>query len=82
MRAYGDRTGRGRLRADSSPMEARPPQGNAILTGEFPPDIGESGTARYFSLELHDGDVDLEDLTVFQNEASKGALQRCMFSFV
>ena len=82
MRAYGDRTGRGRLRADSSPMEARPPQGNAILTGEFPPDIGESGTARYFSLELHDGDVDLEDLTAFQNEASKGALQRCMFSFV
>ena len=82
MRAYGDRTGRGRLRADSSPMEARPPQGNAILTGEFPPDIGESGTARYFSLELHDGDVDLEDLTAFQNEASKGALQRCMFSFL
>ena len=82
MRAYGDRTGRGRLRADSSPMEARPPQGNAIITGEFPPDIGESGTARYFSLEMHDGDVNLDDLTMFQEEASKGALQRCMFSFV
>ena len=82
MRAYGDRTGRGRLNADSSPMEARPPRGNAIITGEFPPDIGESGTARYFSLELHDGDVNLDDLTMFQEEASKGALQRCMFSFV
>lgn len=82
MRAYGDRTGRGRLRADSSPMEARPPQGNAILTGEFPPDIGESGTARYFSLELHDGDVDLEELTMFQEQAEKGAFQRCMFGYV
>ncbi len=82
MRAYGDRTGRGRLNSDSSPMEARPPRGNAIITGEFPPDIGESGTARYFSLELHDGDVNLDDLTMFQEEASKGALQRCMFSFV
>ena len=65
MRAYGDRTGRGRLRADSSPMETRPPRGNAIITGEFPPDIGESGTARYFSLELHDGDVDLDDTRIF-----------------
>lgn len=82
MRAYGDRTGRGRLRADASPMEARPPQGNAILTGEFPPDIGESGTARYFALELHDGDVNLEELTMFQEQAEMGAFQRCMFSFV
>ena len=82
MRAYGDRTGRGRLNSDSTPMETRPPRGNAIITGEFPPDIGESGTARYFSLELHDGDVDLDELTMFQEEASKGVLQRCMFSFV
>ena len=82
MRAYGDRTGRGRLRSDCAPMDSRPPQGNAIITGEFPPDIGESGTARYFSLELHDGDVDLDELTMFQEQAEKGAFQRCMFSFV
>ena len=37
MRSYGDRQGRGRLKADASPMESRPPQGNAIITGEFPP---------------------------------------------
>ena len=81
MRAYGDRTGKGRLRADSTSMESRPPQGNAIITAEFAPDIGESGTARYFALELKEKDVDLETLTAFQNEADDGTLQRCMFAY-
>ncbi len=82
MRAYGDRTGKGRLKADSSPMAARPPQGNAIITGEFPPNIGESGTARYFSLELGSDTVDLEQLTIFQKLAAEGHLPRCMFGYV
>lgn len=81
MRAYGDRTGRGRLRPDASPLESRPPQGNAVITGEFPPDIGESGTARYFSLELGSNDVDLDLLTAFQRLAADGTFQRCMFGF-
>ena len=81
MRAYGDRTGKGRLRSDSTPMESRPPQGNAIITAEFAPDIGESGTARYFALELKEKDVDLEILTAFQKEAANGTLQRCMFAY-
>ncbi len=82
MRSYGDRQGRGRLKADATPMEPRPPQGNAIVTGEFPPDIGESGTARYFALELREGDVDLQTLSAFQKEAAKGTLQHCMFGYV
>ena len=82
MRAYGDRTGKGRLRADASPMESRPPQGNALVTAEFLPDIGESGTARYFALELGSEDVNLEVLTEFQQAAADGALQRCMFGYV
>ena len=81
MRAYGDRTGKGRLRADSTPMESRPPQGNAIITAEFAPDIGESGTARYFPLELKEKDVDLETLTAFQKVAAAGTLQRCMYAY-
>ncbi len=81
MRAYGDRTGKGRLRADSSPMESRPPQGNAIVTAEFTPDIGESGTARYFALELKESDVDLEILSAYQREAANGTFQRCMFAY-
>ena len=81
MRAYGDRTGKGRLRADSTPMESRPPQGNAIVTAEFASDIGESGTARYFALELKEKDVDLQNLTAYQEEAARGTLQRCMFAY-
>ena len=81
VRSYGDRTGRGRLRKDSSPMESRPPLGNAIVTSEFPPDIGESGTARYFLLELKDGDVNLDILSSFQQYAEQGVFRRAMFAY-
>lgn len=82
LRAYGDRVGRGRLRPDVTPMEARPPQGNAIVTAEFPPDIGESGTARYFALEMNAGSVDLNRLSFFQAQAAQGVLARCMRSYL
>ncbi len=74
MRAYGDRTGKGRLRSDSTLMESRPPQGNAIITAEYVPDIGESGTARYFALELKEKD-DEQDYNEFlaELEAEEGA---------
>ena len=81
MRAYGDRTGKGRLRADATPMESRPPQGNAIVTAEFTPDIGESGTARYFALELKEADVDLQNLSAYQKESARGTFQRCMYAY-
>ena len=81
MRAYGDRTGRGRLRADATPMESRPPQGNAIITAELPPDIGESGTARYFSVEVKDGDVDLHTLSLFQERAADGVFRRFLSAY-
>ena len=81
VRSYGDRTGRGRLRKDSSPMESRPPLGNAIVTSEFPPDIGESGTARYFLLELKDGDVNLDTLSLFQQYAEQSVFRRAMFAY-
>lgn len=82
MRAYGDRTGRARLRSDSTLMESKPPQGNAIITGELSPDIGESGTARYFSLELKEEDVDLSSLSICQGEAADGAYRRTMFAYI
>nr|WP_316623907.1 hypothetical protein [uncultured Ruminococcus sp.] len=81
MRAYGDRTGRARLRSDSTLMESRPPQGNAVITGELSPDIGESGTARYFTLELKEGDVDLGSLSACQSEAADGAYRRTMYAY-
>ena len=78
IRAYGDRVGRGRLRADASAMSARPPQGNAIVTAEFLPDVGESGIARCFSVELKPGDLKLDELSFFQESASEGSLRSCM----
>lgn len=81
MRAYGDRTGKGRLRSDATQMESRPPQGNAIITAEFAPDIGESGTARYFALELKGSEVDLQTLSAYQREAAGGTFQRCMYAY-
>ena len=80
-RAFGDRVGKGRLTSDCTPMESRPPQGNAIVTGESAPDVGESGTARTFTLEIKRGDVDLEQLSYFQNEAKKGTLMNCLLSY-
>lgn len=81
LRAYGDRTGRGRMRADCTLMENRPPQGNAIITGELRPDVGESGIARYFPLELKDGDVNLAYLTDYQEEAAQGVYRRTMYAY-
>lgn len=81
MRAYGDRSGRARLNADCTPAEPRPPQGNAIITAENPPDVTESGTARYLPVELHDGDVNLDELTEYQKLASDGVLRRCMYAY-
>ena len=81
MRGYGDRIGRGKLKSDSTPMESRSPQGNAIITAEQAPDIGESGMARYFCLELRDGMIDLNNLSKFQREAENCTLRGCMLAY-
>ena len=81
IRAYGDRVGRGRLRPDSSAMAVRPPQGNAIITAEFPPEVGESGSARCFAVELEQDAVNLNELSFFQEKAARGILQSCMLGY-
>ena len=80
-RNYGDRAGKSRLTLDCDLRAARPPQGNAIVTAEFPPDIGESGTARCFTIELKRDDVDLQTLTSLQRLAADGTLNRCGFAY-
>ncbi len=80
-RAYGDRVGKGRLTKDCRLMESHPPEGNAIVTGETVPDVGESGTARTFILELKRDDVNLENLSFFQKEAKTGTLMKCLLAY-
>ncbi len=81
FRAYGNRVGRGRLNANSEPMTDRYPQGNAIITAEFLPDVGESGTARFISLELGRDDVNNDELSHYQQLAADGVLSSCMFQY-
>ena len=81
FRAYGNRVGRGRLNANSEPMTDRYPQGNAIITAEFLPDVGESGTARFITLELGRNDVNNKELSHYQQLAGEGILSACMYQF-
>lgn len=81
IRAYGDRVGRGRLRPDSSAMAVRLPQGNAIITAEFPPEVGESGSARCFAVELEQDVINLNELSFFQEKAARGILRGCMLGY-
>lgn len=81
FRAYGNRVGRGRLNANSEPMTDRYPQGNAIITAEFLPDVGESGTARFITLELGRTDVNNEELSYYQQLAADGIFSACMYQY-
>lgn len=77
-RGYGDRAARNRLGSDITLREPRPPQGNVIVTAEFAPDIGESGTARLFCIEMKPGGINLPLLTEVQDKALEGKYAACM----
>lgn len=73
-RFYGDRIGRARLNSKSELQSSRPPTGNAIITAEYPPEISVSGAARYFNIELNENDVQLDELSEYQQLANNGTL--------
>ncbi len=73
-RYYGDRIGRARLNSKSELQSSRPPTGNAIITTEYAPDISVSGSARYFNIELNENDVQLDELSEYQQLAGSGKL--------
>ena len=77
-RGYGDRAARNRLGSDITLHQPRPPQGNVIVTAEFAPDIGESGTARLFCIEMKPGGINLPLLTEAQDKALEGKYAVCM----
>ena len=81
-RGYGDRAARNRLGSDITLREPRPPQGNVIVTAEFAPDIGESGTARLFCVGMQPGSIRLPFLTEVQEQALDGCFVRCMSTFI
>jgi hypothetical protein len=76
IRLYGDKIGKGRMKADTSMRKSYPPRGLALVTGE---DMitGHSSQARCFPLELKADDIDLKELSDAQANSTKlsGAMQ-------
>lgn len=68
LRMFGDRIGRGRLKANIETQKEFPPRGMGLVTGEDLP-VGESSVARFLGVEVLKGMVNLKLLTKAQNEA-------------
>ena len=81
-RYYGDRIGRARLNSNAELQSSKPPTGNAIITAEYTPEISVSGSARYFNIELNENDVQLDDLSEYQQLANDGVLCGIMQSYI
>ena len=62
--------------------ESQVPHGNVIVTAEYAPDIGESGTARTFIIKMQPGSMNLPLLTDIQSLAADGMLMRCMYGYI
>lgn len=79
-RMYGDRTGRNRMNADGTLRVSYPPRGNALLTGEDIPSVGESGEARLMTVEIFPEDVNMQVLTEVQRKNDR--LNECMCEYI
>ncbi|SDB27484.1 hypothetical protein SAMN02910317_01393 [Ruminococcaceae bacterium FB2012] len=81
-RYYGDRIGRSRLTPRGELIPGKPPTGLCLSTSEYAPAITQSGLARYFILEMKDGDVNLALLSEYQQLAADGVLNGIMCRYV
>ena len=80
-RGYGDRAGRNRMNSQAQLKEASPPRGNAIITAESVPHIGESTTARLFILNMEPNCLDLKMFSDVQKFAGDGVFRRCLSAY-
>jgi hypothetical protein len=69
------------LLPDASLRRAKPPRGLVISTGEEVPN-GSSLRARLAIVEVQRGDVNIEQLTIAQQDAAQGAYARAMSEFI
>ena len=74
LRAYGDRIGRTRMRADTSLREGFPPRGLCLVTGEDIPEGGQSTSARLLTLEMSAGDINMDVLNNCQRHKKELAV--------
>ena len=80
-RNQGDRTGKGRMKADTSLREGLPPRGLALCRGEIMP-LSGSSLARNFVHKLQKGDLDLKKLTQAQAQPQKALLSQAMRGYL
>jgi len=82
-RGFGDRTGKDRMQADTSIRQGYAPRGNAIITGEDFPQIGQSGSARNFIIEINPGDIPASnELDKAQEDAANGLFASFMCGYI
>ena len=81
IRAQGNASGRGRMRADTSLRPVRPPRGQLVSTGEEVP-TGQSLRARMMLIELRADEVDWEKVTIAQEAAANGIYSKAMATFI
>ena len=82
-RAWGDRAERGRMRSDLTLQTAQPPRGLGMMTGEDVPDVGESGVARFYLVDVKRDAIQITpQLTDLQRRASTGVLAASMRSYL
>lgn len=83
-RAFGNHAARNRMNADSSLRESAPPRCVSLVTGEYVPDVGDSGVARCYVVNLKEGkDVKLNgDMTRLQDYARDGYYRRAMRGYI
>ncbi len=81
LRAKGNRSGRQRMRPDTTLRPEKPPRALIVSTGEDVP-RGQSLRARMMVLELSPGALDWETLTGCQNAAASGLYARAMSGYL
>jgi hypothetical protein len=81
LRAQGNRSGRGRMRADGTLRPDRPPRGLIVSTGEDIP-RGHSIRARALILELAPGALDWRRVTACQTQAAAGVYAQALAGYL
>jgi hypothetical protein len=81
LRAQGNQSGRTRMRADGTLVQAKPPRGLVLSTGEDTP-RGESLGSRLLVLEVGKDDVDWADLTSCQTDAVGGLYAQALAGYL
>ncbi len=82
-RAYGDGASRNRMNADGTQRAAQPPRGLCLISGEDLPDVGASGEARFFIVQLAPGEIQADEvMDELQRMARDGYFQAAMRGYL